>query len=161
MNGFYNRDIDNLRAVADRMGVPVNRMYRGMQRRYISESGDFGGNLCYTYHPDYRPTNSQAVMEAVKNEIHAAYRSSTTSHQSATKKTTIGKQKGLQVLVPYLNALCEETYQKIVESCRSGKMSQGSCHSDSEAQEQSNVIGRRMSKPTTAFSQVWSLFSAA
>ena len=77
VNAFYNRDIDNLRAVADRLGVPVNKMYRGMQRRYTWESGDFGGNFCYTYHLDYRPTNSRAVTKAEKREIDATYRSST------------------------------------------------------------------------------------
>ena len=113
VNGFYNKDIDNLRAVADRLGVTVNKMYRGMQRRYTWESLEFGGNFCYVYHPDYRPTNSQAVTEAEKQEIDAAYRSSTISHQSATKKTTMGKRKGPQVPVRYLNASCEETPQKI------------------------------------------------
>ena len=36
VNGFYNRNISILRAVADRLGVPVNKMYRGMHEKLLA-----------------------------------------------------------------------------------------------------------------------------
>lgn len=78
----------SLQAVAQRLGVNVDRLHAAARRKAHWQTGD--PNVLYTYSPDYTPTTNRAFTAEQKQAIRDAYTAPDITHPSANQKTGAG-----------------------------------------------------------------------